>query len=106
MHCLCVEYPVPADPDRFRAYYTTRHLPLAAQLPGLVSYEVAYPASIDDSADAPFCIFRAYFETPDAMEKAIFSETGAEVASDVANYSPEGCRLYHHAVTPAQQAAA
>ena len=106
MHCLCVEYPAPADPEQFRTYYTTRHLPLAEQLPGLLSYEVAYPTPMSDRSDAPFCIFRGYFSSAEIMERALFSEVGAEVTSDVANYSPGGCRIYHHRVDLTQKVAA
>lgn len=106
MYCLCVEYPMPAAPEQFRAYYAARHLPLASRLPGLLSYEVAYPKSFNESADVPFCIFRGYFASAEAMEQALFSETGAEVAADVPNYSPTGCRMYHHPVALSQLAAA
>lgn len=106
MYSLCVEYPMPADPEQFRAYYTARHLPLATQLPGLLSYEVAYPKSLNNRADVPFCIFRGNFASAEAMEQALFSEVGAEVAADVPNYSPKGCRMYHHPADLAQRAAA
>ncbi|AVW93630.1 MULTISPECIES: EthD family reductase [Roseobacteraceae] len=106
MYCLCVEYPTPVDPDYFRNYYDTRHLPLAQRLPGLISYEVAYPSPLREGAHSPFCVFRAYFASPDDMQKALFSEEGSEVASDVPNYSPNGCHMFHHPVNLTKQAAA
>lgn len=97
MHCLVVEYPTPADPARFRSYYESRHLPLARTLRGLLRDEVHWPAPLNPAAEAPFCVFRAYFEDARAMEAALVSEIGAELAQDVPNYSPLGARMYHYA---------
>ncbi|MGZ4292941.1 MAG: EthD family reductase, partial [Solirubrobacteraceae bacterium] len=38
MHKLVVLYPPPADPDKFRSYYTSTHLKLVEKLPGLRAY--------------------------------------------------------------------
>ena len=98
MHCLVVEYPVPDDPARFREHYEQRHLPLARQLPGLVRAEVAWPEPLIPGADVPFCVFRAVFADAMAVQAALMSESGAELAADVPNYSPKGARMYHHAL--------
>ena len=38
MHKLMVLYPEPADPDHFRDYYVTNHLPLVMNWPGLLAW--------------------------------------------------------------------
>lgn len=98
MHCLVVEYPAPAEPDRFRQYYEQRHLPLVQDLPGLIRAEVAWPQALAPASVVPFCVFRAVFADAAAMQAALMSETGAELASDVPNYSPRGALMYHHAL--------
>ena len=97
MHCLTVTYPMPDDPDRFRDYYASVHLPLAKSLPGLLSSSHGFPERLGPG-DAPSCVFHAYFEDRNAMEAALGSDIGARLAADVPNYSPKGASLSHHAV--------
>ncbi|AUR01686.1 MULTISPECIES: EthD family reductase [Roseobacteraceae] len=99
MYCLCVHYPTPDDPAQFRDHYETRHLPLAERLPGLRSWDLAWPQPLGPDTGAPFCVFRGYFDSAEAMQKALMSEEGTEVAKDVPNYSPKGATMYHFAVT-------
>ena len=94
MHCLTVIYPAPADAARFKAYYAATHLPLAEQLPGLVSCTFAYPEALGP-VPAPFCIFQAWFADRVAMFAALQSDIGKKVAADVPNYSPGGATLFH-----------
>lgn len=98
MHCLVVDYPQPDDAAQFRAYYEAHHLPLAAQLPGLLRMEIAWPEGLNAADPGPFCIFRALFADAEAMGAALRSEIGARLAADVPNYSPAGARMYHHAI--------
>jgi hypothetical protein len=42
MHKLEVLYPKPADPDHFRDYYVTNHLPLVARMPGLLAWRYSF----------------------------------------------------------------
>lgn len=96
MHCLTVLYPRPDDEAHFKKYYEEKHIPLAKQLPGLKSCHYAYPAAIGPG-DAPFCIFQAWFDSPEAMGQAMQSELGQKVAADVPNYSPKGATIVHFA---------
>jgi len=96
MHCLTVLYPPPADPAQFRSYYEDTHLSLAKQFPSLKRWHVAYPAPLGP-APAPFCIFRAWFDSEAAMAAALQSEIGRRIAADVPNYSPGGATICHFA---------
>jgi len=93
MHCLTVIYQRPDNPEQFKRYYAETHIPLVRQLPGLKSLSYAYPEAL--GGDAPFCIFQAFFESPQAMGQAMQSEQGKKVAADVPNYSPKGATLFH-----------
>ncbi len=96
MHCLTVIYPRPDDEAHFKKYYEETHIPLARQMPGLKSCHYAFPAAVGP-AEVPFCIFQAYFESPQAMGQAMQSPIGAKVAADVPNYSPKGATIFHFA---------
>jgi uncharacterized protein (TIGR02118 family) len=97
MHCLTVIYPAPDNPEHFKKYYKETHIPLAKQLPGLKSCHYAYPAAIGPADNVPFCIFQAWFESPDAMGQAMQSDIGKKVGADVPNYSPKGATIFHFA---------
>ncbi len=98
MHALFVLYPKPEDPAAFRDYYENRHVPLAARLPGLVAQSHAFPEALGPDPSPWFCIWRGEFEDAAAMEAALASPVGQEVAADVPNYSPLGATLLHAAI--------
>ena len=100
MHCLTVIYQRPDDPEHFKKYYKENHIPLAKQLPGLKSCHYAYPAAVGPADNVPFCIFQAFFESPQAMGAAMQSDIGKKVAADVPNYSPKGATIFHFAQEP------
>jgi uncharacterized protein (TIGR02118 family) len=95
MHSLIVLYPWPDNPAAFKDYYRTRHIPLAAQLPGLRSYSYGYPQALGPEKAEHFCVFQARFDSLDSMLAALGSEHGKKVAADVPNYSPKGATLIH-----------
>ena len=98
MHTLLVLYPHPDDPAAFRDYYETKHVPLAATLPGLVGHSHGYPEALGPEPSPYFCIWRGEFANAAAMEAALGSAIGQQVAGDVPNYSPKGATLVHFAV--------
>lgn len=100
MYCLTVIYQKPENPEHFKKHYAEVHLPLAKKLPGLRTYNVAYPTALGRQEGAPFCIFQAYFDDLDGMNKALRSDVGKEVASDVPNYSPKGASMFHFDLDP------
>jgi uncharacterized protein (TIGR02118 family) len=87
MHKLVVLYPQPEDRDKFRSYYTSTHLPLAAKLPGLRSYRYGFDLAAP-AGDSPYwCMFEAEFDDINALSAAMSSEEGQAVAADVPNYA-------------------
>jgi uncharacterized protein (TIGR02118 family) len=95
MHSLIVLYPWPEDPAQFKDYYETKHVPLAAKLPGLRGYSYGFPQALGPGKADHFCIFQARFDSLDNMLAALGSEHGKKVAADVPNYSPKGATLMH-----------
>lgn len=96
MHKLVVLYPHPDEPQWFRDHYHEHHLPLAAKLPGLVSWEVGFPTLLGPGSSAHFCIFQATFKSEKALFDALGSAEGRAVADDVTNYSPKGATLMYY----------
>jgi uncharacterized protein (TIGR02118 family) len=100
MHKLVVLYPKPDDPQRFKEYYETRHLPLVRKMPGLRRFSYSFDVQGVGAPSAWFCIFEAEFDDAAAMGAASGSPQGQAVAADVANYSPKQPLLLHFPVMP------
>ena len=81
MHSLVVLYPWPDDPAKFKDYYRTKHIPLAAKLPGLRGYSYGYPQALGPGKPEHFCVFEARFDNLDSMLAALDSEQGKTVAA-------------------------
>ncbi|MER5310557.1 EthD family reductase [Streptomyces sp. NPDC002773] len=103
MHKLVVLYPKPADPDHFRDYYVTNHLPLVKNWPGPLAWRYSFDvAAIEGAAtegEAPyFAVFEAEFADAAAMDAARTSPHGERLAADVANYATGGAVIIHYPV--------
>ncbi len=95
MHKVLALYPPPKDPAHFKRYYEGTHLPLAAQLPGLLSSRHSFSLEGVGSPSPYFCIWEGEFADAAAMGAAMQSPIGQKVAADVANYATGGVTLLH-----------
>jgi uncharacterized protein (TIGR02118 family) len=98
MHKLVVLYPEPTDPDHFRDYYVTTHLPLVARMPGLLAFRYSFDVAATRGESPYFAIFEADFADADAMAASRASAQGQQVAADVANYATGGAVVLHYPV--------
>jgi uncharacterized protein (TIGR02118 family) len=90
VHKFVVLYNQPEDPEHFRSYYETTHIPLAAGLPGLKAYRYSFSIASPGQDDPPyFCIFEGEFEDAAAMGEAMSSEYGQKVGAAVLTYAVE-----------------
>ncbi|MFF0268010.1 EthD family reductase [Kribbella sp. NPDC004536] len=90
MHKLLVLYPKPVDPDHFRDYYVTKHLPLVMQWPGLLDWRYSLDVTATNG-DAPyFAVFEADFADAAALAASRASAPGQQAAADVVNYATGG----------------
>jgi uncharacterized protein (TIGR02118 family) len=94
MYKLVVMYPQPDDPNAFLEYYTQKHVPLANQLPGLVSSGYGQPKGLTPDAQW-FLIWEGVFNDRKELLSALKSDVGSEVARDVKNYSPKGATMFY-----------
>jgi uncharacterized protein (TIGR02118 family) len=89
VHKLLVLYPEPVDPDHFRDYYVSTHLPLVAKMPGLLAYHYSFDTTATQGQPY-FAVFEAEFADAAALAAARASAPGQEVSADVANYATGG----------------
>jgi uncharacterized protein (TIGR02118 family) len=100
MHKFVVLYNQPEDPEHFRSYYESTHIPLAAGLPGLKAWRYSFDVSSPGQSDPPyFCIFEGEFETAEALGEALSGEYGRKVGADVPNYATGGATILTYEVT-------
>ena len=90
MHKLVVLYSKPADPDRFRDYYVTNHLPLVMNLPGPLAWRYSFDVAATKGEAPYFAVFEGDFADAAAMAAARASPQGQRVAADVAAYATGG----------------
>jgi uncharacterized protein (TIGR02118 family) len=96
MHKLVVLYSKPVDPDHFRDYYVTSHLPLVMNWPGLLAWRYSFDVAATTGEAPYFAVFEAEFA--DAMAAARATPHGQRVTADVANYATGGAVVIHYPV--------
>jgi 4-carboxymuconolactone decarboxylase len=95
MHKVIALYPPPKDPAHFKKYYEGTHLPLAQQMPGLISSRHSFAIEGVGAPSPYFCVWEGTFADEAAMGAAMQSPIGQKVAVDVANYATGGVTLLH-----------
>ncbi|MBW5424110.1 EthD family reductase [Streptomyces sp. BG9H] len=98
MHRLVVLYPEPADPDHFRDYYVTNHLPLVANWTGPLAWRYSFDVAAPEGEAPYFAVFEADFADAAAMAAAQASPHGEQLSADVANYATGGVVIIHYPV--------
>lgn len=94
MHVLTVCYGHPADPDAFDAYYAATHQPLAAKIPGLLSFTARQCASLDGSAPPYYLLAELGFASQEALAAGLASAEGQAAGADVANFADGGATMF------------
>lgn len=98
MHKLLVLYPEPTDRAAFEDHYINKHLPLAAQLPGLKASR--YSLAVAGDGSPYFAVFEGDFSSHADMVAALSSPEGQAVQADVPNYATGGAVMLDYPVTP------
>jgi 4-carboxymuconolactone decarboxylase len=109
MHKVMALYPQPKDPAHFKRYYVEKHLPLAAQMPGLLYSRHTFSVEGVGGPAPFFCIWEGAFPSAASMDAAMQTPIGQQVAADITNYATGGVTLVHYdtdASAPAAHAAA
>jgi len=104
MHKVLALYPPPKDPAHFKRYYEETHLPLAQQLPGLLSSRHTFTMEGVGGPSPYFCIWEGEFRDAQAMAASMESPVGQKVAADIANYATAGVTIVHFDVPSSSRA--
>lgn len=99
MHKILVLYPEPTDRAAFKDYYVNKHLPLAAQLPGMTAGRYSFGVSGLGGPDAEspyFAVFEAEFDSPEDMAAAVSSPEGQALLADEANFATGGAVVVYY----------
>lgn len=92
---LVVLYTQPDDPAAFDDHYLNKHMPLAAQLPGLQRAETAtFTAALDGGEQTYFRSAELHFADGEALQAAFASEQGKATAGDYQRIAPPGSRMF------------
>ncbi|MET7363070.1 EthD family reductase [Streptomyces sp. NPDC005562] len=98
MHKVLVLYRKPDDPDHFRDYYVTHHLPLVRKWPGLLAWRYSFDVAAAEGEPPYFAVFEGDFADAAAMTAARTSPQGRRLAADVANYATGGVDVIDYPV--------
>lgn len=99
MHKLLVLYPKGQDERKFRDHYESKHLPLAAKLPGMQAHRYSFAIDGVRGEEAPYyCVFEADFPDLATMGKAMQSAEGQAVSADIPNYVTVPPTIMHYEV--------
>jgi uncharacterized protein (TIGR02118 family) len=100
LHKIVVLYPPQADPEKFKAYYVAKHIPLVRKLPGIKALRYTFDVASPPGAPASpyFCVFEAEFADIAAFGAAMGSPEGAAVAADGPNYASAPPVVIHYSV--------
>jgi uncharacterized protein (TIGR02118 family) len=98
VHRLIVFYGKPEDPAAFDAHYRDVHVGLAQGIPGVVSFTIGHPESLDGSPPPYHLVAQLDFESAEAMNAALTDPKGGAAAADVANFATGGATMAHYEV--------
>jgi uncharacterized protein (TIGR02118 family) len=88
---LVVLYGHPTDPEEFDRYFTSVHIPLAEQIPGVVSISYGHVTSADNSTAPPyFLAAEVVFDNLDDLHHGMSSPQGRATVADVAEFASGG----------------
>lgn len=94
MHTLVVLYGHPVDYEAFRRHFTTIHLPLARNIPGIRNARSSYRLTAPEGVAPYFAIFEADFDDEPAMQSAMTTAEGQLANADIPNFATGGVTVF------------
>lgn len=84
---LIAMYKTPPDKEAFDTHYAEVHTPLVKKFPGLRKLEVARITGAPIGEPQHYLIVEMYFDTQDAMQRALASSEGRAAARDLMQFA-------------------
>lgn len=96
---LVVLYGQPDDPTAFEEHYTSVHVPLATEIPGVSRFEASRGVGTPDGGQSPyFRMAELWYESQDALESSMASEQGQAAVNDIPTFATGGATVFVAAV--------
>ena len=88
---IMVLYGHPVDSAAFEAYYSDKHLPLAAKIPGVSRIELTkFIGTPDGGKASQYRMAELYFESMEELQKHMGSPEAQAAVSDIPNFATGG----------------
>lgn len=86
MHRMTILYGRPQDPEAFRSYYYSTHIPLARKMRGLTGWNLSWIDQGIDASSRYILVAELYAESSSAMDTILASPEGQAASADLANF--------------------
>lgn len=86
MHRMTILYGLPQDPEAFRSYYYSTHIPLARKMRGLTGWNLSWIDQGIDASSRYILVAELYAESSSAMDTILASPEGQAASADLANF--------------------
>jgi uncharacterized protein (TIGR02118 family) len=91
---VTVIYGNPKSPEQFEAYYKGTHLPLAAQIKGVLRAEFTkFMPGPDGAQPAFYRMAELYFSSPAQMQQSLSSPEGQAAVADIPKFATGGVNM-------------
>ena len=87
------------DEQALEEFFSSTHLPLAEQLPGLIKSEVSRIEGKPGGESRFHLMYELHFESRDAYRRALQSETGTDLLQALAPWEEARIITWFHAVS-------
>lgn len=91
---VTVLYGHPEDASAFEAYYSEKHLPLAATMPNVKRFEASRVVGTPDGSPAPYYrIAELWFDSDGDMQASMGSDAGRATVDDIGSFATGGATV-------------
>jgi len=96
MHKLTVFYGHPEDASAFDEYYSSKHAPLAKNVPGLAQFTYGRCEPLGGVEPDYYLIAELAFDSRATLENALASPAGQAASADLQNFATGGVTMLVH----------
>ena len=97
---VLILYGRPVESEAFDAYFANTHRPLLLGIPNVEQMSINYIAGAAQGDPPYYLIVELRFESEEAMQEGLNSETGKAMARDLSQFASGGATiLFAHATT-------
>ena len=102
MHRSLALYLPPEDPEAFREYYESTHVPLVKSVPGLRAFRYSFNVSAPEGESPYFAVSEAEWDDAQAMREALSNTPEGKAAlTDIRKYATGGAVVVDYPIQEA-----